>query len=555
MKKAGSSEKRSTKTTGGRKTSAAGKSGKRSFSDRKPKENDFGNTDKRPYKKRDSEDSYEKRPYKKRDGDSSYSDRKPYQKRDSEGGYEKRPYKKREGDSGYSDRKPYQKRDSEGGYEKRPYKKRDGDSGYSDRKPYQRRDSEGDYEKRPYKKRDGDSGYSDRKPYQRRDSEDSYEKRPYKKRDGDSNYSDRKPYQRRDSEGGYEKRPYKKRDGDSSYSDRKPYQRRDSEGGYEKRPYKKREGDSSYSDRKPYQKRYRDDNFESHGYNKSQEEYGDSGKNRRPRLTKEKNYIGRKYEPRKVDIYIKDNSDRTSHTYTQNIKKEGVRLNKFIATAGICSRREADDLIEAGVISINGQIVTQLGSKVMPNDVVKYGDQLLLGEKLRYVLLNKPKGYITTTDDPQERKTVMMLIQNACDERVYPVGRLDKNTTGLLLFTNDGEIAKKLTHPKHQIEKLYQVELDKPLAKTDMQAIMDGMELDDGIIKVDAIEYGESKKDVGVAIHSGKNRIVRRIFESLGYDVVKLDRVVFAGLTKKDLPRGKFRLLSSEEVNILRRIK
>jgi 23S rRNA pseudouridine2605 synthase len=191
----------------------------------------------------------------------------------------------------------------------------------------------------------------------------------------------------------------------------------------------------------------------------------------------------------------------------------------------------------------------------MPSDQVKYGDQLLAGEQLQYLLLNKPKGYLTTTDDPQERKTVMLIVADACKERIYPVGRLDKNTSGLLLFTNDGELAKKLTHPKHQVEKIYHAELDKALTMADMKKIAEGIELEDGLIKIDAIAYGETKKEVGIELHSGKNRIVRRIFESLGYDVVKLDRVVFAGLTKKELPRGKYRFLSSEEVNILRRIR
>ncbi|HNW91042.1 MAG TPA: pseudouridine synthase, partial [Bacteroidales bacterium] len=251
----------------------------------------------------------------------------------------------------------------------------------------------------------------------------------------------------------------------------------------------------------------------------------------------------------------KDNTYEKRRSFRDLSETNGIRLNKFIANAGICSRREADTLIETGVITINGKIITKLGTKVMPGDVVKFNNQTLSGEQNQYLLLNKPKGYITTTDDPQERKTVMEIIKHACKERIYPVGRLDKNTSGLLLFTNDGELTKKLTHPSHLVEKIYQAELDKSLSGTDMQKIVDGLELEDGFIKVDAIAYGDTKKEIGIELHSGKNRIVRRIFESLGYEVVKLDRVVFAGLTKKDLPRGKYRFLSNEEVNILRRIK
>ncbi len=235
-----------------------------------------------------------------------------------------------------------------------------------------------------------------------------------------------------------------------------------------------------------------------------------------------------------------------------------IRLNKYIANAGICSRRDADKLIETGVVRVNGKVVTELGTKIKPGDVVQYDNKVLSGEALRYVLLNKPKGYISTVDDPQERKTVMDLVARACKERIYPVGRLDRNTTGLLLLTNDGDLAKKLTHPRHRVRKVYHVELDKALSKNDMLSIADGVELDDGPIAVDAIAYtgtGSDKTKIGVEIHSGRNRIIRRIFEKLEYEVVKLDRVVFANLTKKDLPRGKWRHLTLNEINILRRVQ
>ena len=247
----------------------------------------------------------------------------------------------------------------------------------------------------------------------------------------------------------------------------------------------------------------------------------------------------------------------------QNIDKDAqptnvsVRLNKYIADAGICSRREADKLIESGKIIINGKVVTQLGTKVIQGDVVVYNGKTLRSEKLKYVLLNKPKGFITTSDDPQNRRTVMNLVEKACSERIYSVGRLDRNTTGLLLFTNDGELTTRLTHPKHGVKKLYHVVLDKPLSKNDMLRIIEGIELEDGKISPDKINWVTDevdKRHVGIELHSGKNRIVRRIFEKLGYEVVKLDRVIFAGLTKKDLPRGKWRFLEEKEVNILKMI-
>ena len=237
--------------------------------------------------------------------------------------------------------------------------------------------------------------------------------------------------------------------------------------------------------------------------------------------------------------------------------KDTVRLNKYIANAGICSRREADKLIEAGSVKVNGLVVTQMGYQVKPGDVVSYGGETLSTEAKRYFLMNKPKGYITTVDDPQERKTVMMLIDGACRERIYPVGRLDRNTTGLLLFTNDGELARKLTHPSTMVYKVYQVELNKAVTREDMKKMLEGIELEDGPIKVDDVQYAEGfndKRIVGVALHSGRNRIVRRIFEHLGYEVHKLDRVIFAGLTKKDLPRGRYRELSDKEIGFLKMI-
>ncbi len=249
---------------------------------------------------------------------------------------------------------------------------------------------------------------------------------------------------------------------------------------------------------------------------------------------------------------------KSSSSKPQRTVDDGMtRLNKYIANAGICSRREADDLIASGVVQVNGKTITEMGFRIKPTDIIKYGGQTLKKERLVYLILNKPKDYITTVDDPQKRKTVLELVQGACRERIYPVGRLDRATTGLLMFTNDGELTKKLTHPKYGVRKIYHVELDKPLKRSDLDQISEGIELEDGPIKVDEVTYvgdATDKTQVGVEIHSGKNRIVRRIFEHLGYNVRKLDRVMFGSLTKKDLPRGRWRLLSEAEVGMLKMI-
>ena len=233
---------------------------------------------------------------------------------------------------------------------------------------------------------------------------------------------------------------------------------------------------------------------------------------------------------------------------------EPIRLNKYLANAGVCSRREADDFITAGVVKVNGVTVTELGTKVKRSDEVHFHDQLVSIEKKVYILLNKPKDYVTTADDPQNRKTVMDLVKGACRERIYPVGRLDRNTTGVLLLTNDGELATKLTHPQFLKKKIYHVYLDKNVTAADMKQIADGIELEDGEIHADAVEYASEtdRKQVGIEIHSGRNRIVRRIFEHLGYKVIRLDRVYFAGLTKKNVRRGDWRFLTEQEVNMLR---
>ncbi|MEI6122298.1 MAG: pseudouridine synthase [Bacteroidota bacterium] len=462
-------------------------------------------------------------------------------------------------DKKYSDRKPYKSREAETTDAEKPKeryanKRTHDDTKSLDKKPYKSKNTEKFDSGRPRErytdnKNQDDKKYSDRKPYKSRDAVRAGGDKSRERYTDKRNQDDKKSYKSRDNEKTFTKRPIeryadKRKFDDSKYSDDKSYKSRETEKADSDRPIEKYVDKRSPEEKrsgatKPYNKYSNDRNFDD--------------KKKRPRIVESKTYEGRARERRDVDILVKDNTYSKRPSF-KTASDGGIRLNKFIANAGVCSRREADILIETGVITINGKIVTQLGTKVMPEDEVRFNDQLLRGEQLQYLLLNKPKGYITTTDDPQERKTVMLIVEKACKERIYPVGRLDKNTSGLLLFTNDGELAKKLTHPKHRVEKVYHVELDKTVSPADLKKIADGMELDDGLIEVDAVAYGESKKECGIELHSGKNRIVRRIFEHLGYEVVKLDRVVFAGLTKKELPRGKYRFLSNDEVNILRRI-
>lgn len=304
---------------------------------------------------------------------------------------------------------------------------------------------------------------------------------------------------------------------------------------------------------RPFRRNHDDDRGE--GFRRERRSFGDRTSFRRkehPRYIEDSPIIDEIVKKRREEGRSSDRKPKVL-SLEWNEERGLIRLNKYIANAGVCSRREADRLIEAGEVTVNGEVVTELGTKIQPTDEVRYGDKVLQREKPVYILLNKPKDYITTTSDEYDRKNVMNLVAGACPQRVYPVGRLDRNTTGLLLITNDGELAKKLTHPRYGVKKIYQVELDKSLSQEDFQQIISGLELADGFIAPDELAYvGESRREIGITLHSGKNRIVRRIFEHLGYEVVKLDRVYYAGLTKKDLPRGEWRFLRKDEVNILK---
>ena len=332
--------------------------------------------------------------------------------------------------------------------------------------------------------------------------------------------------------------------GQRTYGDKpRTYGDRERNFGDESRPFENRTSDDrprrSYGDKPAYGDR-----------KQGPKRFGD----RKPGNRKfgDRNYGDRKFGGKPA--YKKRDEKPASYPKYNPDKQIGeMRLNRFIAQSGICSRREADEFILAGLVSVNGTIVTELGTKVMPTDEVKFNDSRVQGEKKVYLVLNKPKGYVTSLDDPHAGKTVMELVEGACTERIYPVGRLDKNSLGLLLFTNDGDLTKQLTHPSYKKKKIYQVTLDKPLTRADMDRLAEGIALEDGEIFADEISYvKENKQEVGVEIHSGRNRIVRRMFEFLGYTVTKLDRVYYAGLTKKKLNRGKWRFLTDEEVQRLK---
>ena len=325
------------------------------------------------------------------------------------------------------------------------------------------------------------------------------------------------------------------------------------QGGYQQRPYAPRQ-----------QRPYNQGGYQQRGYNNQRGGYNNQrgGYNNQRGGYQQRPYGGKPHQPKRQQQPVQRPTTMRFTPRPKPVEYEEpmvdpnseIRLNKFMANAGICSRREADELIQKGLIKVNGNPVSELGVKITPKDIVEYKDQVVSAEKKCYILLNKPKDCVTTSDDPNGRKTVMDLVKGACQERIYPVGRLDRNTTGVLLLTNDGDLASKLTHPKYVKKKMYQVWTDKPISEDDMQHIADGVELDDGPIHADAVSYVSptDRKQAGIEIHSGRNRVVRRIFESLGYHVVKLDRVYFAGLTKKDLPRGRWRYLTQEEVNFLK---
>ena len=459
----------------------------------------------------------EQRPYRPRTNSYNREDGdRPY--RSSYNNGDRPSYNRYNNNNGDRPQRPRFNPNSEDGGEQRPYTPRPRTGGYNQGGGYNREGGE----QRPYT------------PRPRFNSEDGGEQRPYTPRPRTGGYNQGGGYNR---EGG-EQRPYTPRPRTGGYNQGGGYNR---EGG-EQRPYTPRPRTGGYNQGGGYNREGGDRPYRPRtggGYNQG------GGYNNRPYRPRTADYNPNAKYSVKKQIEYKD---------VLTDPNEPIRLNKFLANAGVCSRREADEFITAGVVSVNGEVITELGTKIKRTDEVKFHDETVSIERKAYVLLNKPKDCVTTSDDPQERKTVMDFVKGACKERIYPVGRLDRNTTGVLLLTNDGDLASKLTHPKYLKKKIYHVYCDKNVTKADLDQIAAGVTLDDGEIHADAISYAsdEDKSQVGIEIHSGKNRIVRRIFESLGYKVIKLDRVYFAGLTKKGLRRGDWRYLTEQEVNMLR---
>lgn len=510
----------------------------------------------------------------KKGGSSRSGDDKPAFKRREDARPDERPLGR--GDDrpkkSFGDKPAFKKRD---GGDDRPRKT------YGDKPAFKRRDDDD----RPRTGRDeGGRGFKkpfgDKPAFKRRDDEDrprkTYGDKPaFKKReDGDDRprktYGDKPAFRKREDG---DDRPRK------TYGDKPAFRKRE-EGDdrprktYGDKPFgdkpairKREEGDERPASRKPFGDKPFGERRSSSDRPAFKKPFGDRGskptwkrgdrdeRSSAPRQRESDGEWKTFDNPEEASAFKKSYAPSKSHRGQDESGDGSIRLNKYIANTGLCSRREADDMIGAGVIKVNGKIVTELGTKIAPSDTVHYGDQLLRREKSVYVLLNKPKDYITTTDDPQERKTVLDLVQGAGDERIYPIGRLDRNTTGILLLTNDGDLAERLMHPKYNVEKIYQVTLDANLKKEDFDKILEGFELEDGFIKADDLSFvgdGEDKKEVGIVLHSGRNRIVRRMFETLGYVVKHLDRVSYAGLTKKNVQRGKWRFLKPEEVGFLK---
>lgn len=494
-----------------------------------------------------------KRPYSGRQADrDAEQPKRTFRKRDESGesgrgSFERKPFERKE-------RKPFDKKDKPEWKDRKPGGKKEwGDKKFdkTDRKPFDKKDrpdrGERKFDKgdrKPFKKRESAEGEDktfergDRKPFERRERADRGERKFDK--------GDRKPFRKREGDEGDEKK--------FDRSDRKPFEKRERADRGDKKfdkgdrkPFKKREG--AESDDKPRRKfEDRDDRKGKEGGFKARktkrgDEDRDEDVNDEPTFSKE----------------LPTEEGRVRRSYPTTEEKaiaNAMTLNKYVAHSGECSRRDAAEMVKQGKVRVNGELVLEPGYRVVPGDQVTLsGKKLTPQRNLVYVLLNKPKGYITTTEDPEERKTVMDLVSGVEAERLFPVGRLDRNTTGVLLLTNDGPLAHRLAHPSYNIKKIYQVTLDKNLTRADYEKISKGLELEDGKVEVDAIAYLDNRHEIGIEIHSGKNRIVRRIFESLGYVVEKLDRVMYAGLTKKNVSRGKWRLLTEREVILLKHFK
>ena len=497
-------------------------------------------------KKTDSEKAFRKRGSSSRS--ESFDSKRPSRPYNSSAGGDDRPNKFRSGPEGF-------KRRDEGASGKPTFKRSSSSFNSADKPVFRKPDgktfgvrSGSDRDKGDFKKRESGASFGVRKSGSRY-SDGDQEKRPFQKRESSFGSRPDRPA------------PFRKEGGAGSFGDKKPFVKRTGEGpdraggDFERKPFAKREGKFGErpapfrredAEKKPFIKRE----------GKIDSGSGEFTKSDRPKSRESE--FGRPFKKSFSKPRPSGPPSFTKRSRTEEVKKDDglTRLNKYIANSGMGSRRDADEKIKLGLISVNEVVITEMGYKVKKGDVVRYEDKILKAEKPVYILLNKPKGFITTTDDPQERSTVMGLVAGAVKERIYPIGRLDRNTTGLLLLTNDGDLADKLTHPSYQAKKVYKVELDKPMTKNDFLKIQEGVHLEEGKARVDEIAIvSDDKKTIGLEIHIGWNRVVRRIFESLGYEVVKLDRTIYAGLDKKDLSRGQWRFLKAEEIVMLKHFK
>ena len=542
----------------------------------KPKSNAGAGRDGKPFEKRDVKSILKGSRGAAKFGSGKTGESRSDSSRPAYG--DKKPFENR-GSSSYGDKKPYGDRDSRPSFgEKKSFESRGDKPAYGDRKPYGDRDNRpASGEKRSFRSSGDSADSGERKPYGDRESRPSFgPKKPWENKDSKPAYGDRKPWENKDSKPSFgERKPWENKDSKPAYGDRKPYENR--EGGRPsfgpKKPWENRDSKPAYGERKPWEDRTDSNGEKTYGRNLNapeDESRPDKLSFKKPGEGQKSEFIETRYDNKKDGVAFRKPARRADDDYDPNSKYSNkkqleyqktvidltkpLRLNKFLANAGICSRREADEYIQAGVISVNGEIVTEMGVKVLLTDKVMFHDQTVQSERKVYLLLNKPKDCVTTSEDTHDRLTVLDLVKNACSERIYPVGRLDRNTTGVLLLTNDGDLASKLTHPKYEKKKIYHVTLDKVLEKNDYETILAGVTLDEDVIQVDALEFVKEGdlKQVGIEIHSGQNRVVRRIFEKLGYKIIRLDRVFFAGLTKKNLPRGKYRFLSEREVSMLK---
>jgi len=491
--------------------------------ERKPWQDRSQGGERKPWQDRNQGEGGERKPWQDRSQGGGY-ERKPWQDRNQGEGGERKPWQDR---SQGGERKPWQDRSQGEGGERRPWQDR---SQGGERKPWQDRNQGEGGERRPYQDRSQGGGY-ERKPWQDRNQGEGGERRPYQDR---SQGGERRPYQDRSQGGGYERKPWQDRS-QGEGGERRPYQDRSQGGGYERKPWQDR-SQGEGGERRPYQDRSQGGGYERKPYNRDGGGFGKKPFGRKP-FKKEEFYVERKPKPG-----LPSGAD--------------MPLNKFLAHCGLSSRRKAVEYVEKGLVTVNGEVKMEPYYRVQAGDVVLCdGQPVQIQERQVYLLLNKPKGLITTTDDERGRPTVLDIVDPHYPERLYPVGRLDRDTTGLLVITNDGDLAAKLTHPSFQVQKQYRVGLDRPLSKADFERLEKGVELEDGLMEVNWIRYSEEQPNrdvVELEITEGRNRVVRRLFEALGYQVRKLDRFYFAGLTKKELPRGAFRELTQREIVMLK---